>query len=220
MSDPKQLDRIADPALLARIFRTFGEPDPVAEAPSDEPAADDPLTARLEEAVDRSLLARLQGRLTDGWPRPATPLPRIAVERPPAMAIDVDAAFASEADPGGSDQYSRPRWIDDALAERTPQAVLRDLHRPVRDVGRPELQWTELSEDLGAGARQAYAEAAAAVSEGRTIHAISLGWALGQAGLAEIAEILNRPWADSKPTDPNPTDPMVAYLRAKNLVRS
>lgn len=59
------------------------------------------------------------------------------------------------------DQFVRPDGLDDLLKEVTPQALLRDLHRPPMNTERPPLE-LRIDNVFDPGARNATAEAKAA----------------------------------------------------------
>lgn len=196
-------DDVADPELLSRLQAWFGDGGRVVAAAA-KPAfipgnAPDPRIAELEEALDPALVSRLEGQVARcnsmlGFTR--DPLESVfdlslgKVVPPPEPADDDEL------------EYWQPDDIRDALTEaNTPQAVLRDLFRPVMYFGdivlRPvETGLERLGEDPTAEIRQAVKEP---VCPGLD----PLPAELMAADIGELREIMARPWADSKPEVPS-----------------
>jgi hypothetical protein len=127
-----------DPATQAELERWFGMPSAeqlIDEGKQPGPAEDAEMVEVVErrkralDAVDDTLLDALRAR-TDGRPSPIVFKPTVE------LAIETEVAFfnhamldrvASIADPR---EVEIPEALIDDLKECTPQALLRDLHRP------------------------------------------------------------------------------------------
>jgi len=141
-NDDKKVKDLLDSGTRADLERWFGMQSFQALAEQGiqpQPRTDDPeVVARRKRqdealaAVDPALLERHRRRIA-AMSDPIKPLPQIAVRVDPSIA-QLDASMieqrASVAEPR---EIERPDYIADALAERTPQALLRDLHRPELD---------------------------------------------------------------------------------------
>lgn len=142
-----------DPALVARLEAWFGAPTTAVEPspPPPRPVGNATSTADEErarrrraalEAVSRGPLERhieARARRSAAVIEPLPPM-TLVPERPPNR-FDLSRwrllhVEAGEAEP--------PEDVWDALAERTPQALLRDLHRPVFYFDDVELERTEV----------------------------------------------------------------------------
>ncbi|HKE17927.1 MAG TPA: hypothetical protein VKB80_23785, partial [Kofleriaceae bacterium] len=92
----------------------------------------------------------------------------------------------------------------DAMDHKTPQAFLRDLHRPVQLFGDVELRRMP-SPTAGASlarARTVVSEIMAAQRDAVT--SFRLTSQLAGEGMAELCGILARPWEESRPESPLP----------------
>jgi len=145
MSDPnndsgdKKVKELIDGATRAELERWFGLPSYEALADQGihpEPSAEDPEFVERRKrqeaalaAVDPALL-EAHRRRTEGLIDRIKPLPE------PTLHIDLSIVRldASMIEQRGSiaepREVERPPDLEDALSERTPQALLRDLHRP------------------------------------------------------------------------------------------
>jgi hypothetical protein len=136
-----------DPETVAQLAAWFGTP---VATPAATPRSDAPPDKRQQaalrrqqalDAVDRTFLAALESKWMSGDAllrvnRPVSQPPR----SPSRFDLDVWKLQASDE----VREAERPEDISDALKDSTPQAVLRDLHRP-------EQQWPLrlLPNDLG-----------------------------------------------------------------------
>lgn len=141
-NEDKKVKDLLDGGTRADLERWFGMQSFEALAEQGiqpEPPIHDPEVIerrkRQDEAlaaVDPALLERHRRRIA-AMSDPVKPLPPIEVRVDPGIA-QLDASMieqrASVAEPR---EIERPDYIADALAERTPQALLRDLHRPELD---------------------------------------------------------------------------------------
>lgn len=130
---------LIDSATRAELERWFGLPSYEALAEQGahpEPASEDPEVVerrRRQEAalaaVDPALL-EAHRRRTEGLASMIKPLPELVLHIDPGI-VQIDTAMIEQrgsiADPR---DVERPADLEDALSERTPQALLRDLHRP------------------------------------------------------------------------------------------
>jgi hypothetical protein len=165
------LDEKLDPQTVAQLAAWFGLPSfeqleeqqrKAAEPPPDEFAAHNEMLARIEPLIEPGMIALLErhtGRgdrmLGDRLPPPMESMVRELAKFDPRLVDRV----GSIAEPV---EVRRPDWIDEAMAENTPQAILRDLHRP-EDIFRigyslpdPEPGLKELTGDLRALATTSY----------------------------------------------------------------
>lgn len=193
-------DDIADPELLARIAAWFGDGEPVVSASCAPPPAPDPRLAEIEASLDPLLVDRLE-RWTHGGDALLT-----FTANPLGSAIDESLALfaiaAAASPPDEEREYWQPDDIREALDEHnTPQAVLRDLFRPIMYFGDIELRPVEtglerLGVDPTAAVRQAVSEPLSAALGPLPPEIIA-------SDRAELREIMARPWQDSKPDTPS-----------------
>lgn len=120
-----------DAATIAQLAAWFGAP-----APPEPPPAEDPEIRKVRErreraleAVDPAFLARFEAKAGQAdalihLPEPMT----LAIERIPLARLDLSVWNLSVSDEVR--EHERPDEITEALHEPTPQAILRDLHRP------------------------------------------------------------------------------------------
>lgn len=136
-----------DPETVAQLAAWFGAPLPAGAAPPELEGAADPRDearerrARALDAVDPTFLAALESKWTQGERLLRVTAP-LTPARPAPSKFDLarwDVRLGDEVR-----ETERPEDIVDALKEPTPQAILRDLHRP-------EQQWPlrMLPKDLG-----------------------------------------------------------------------
>jgi hypothetical protein len=135
-----------DPETMAQLAAWFGVPTPAgATARSEGPLSKRGEAAlrrqRALDAVDRAFLTALEGKWTQGHTLLRITRPLGQPRRSPTC-FDLDAWNLQASDE--LREAERPEDISDALKDPTPQAVLRDLHRP-------DQQWPLrlLPEDMG-----------------------------------------------------------------------
>jgi len=197
-----------DPAMAARLRAFFGEapaprkprwqPPPGWEAPPDASDRQE-RRQRALAAVDPGLVAAVSDRGAS-YGRTATP------PAPPAPVLDLDLprfdlgawglTFAGEAR-----EVERPDDLRDALAEATPQALLRDLHRPVLTF-RIAIHPVRLA-DPGVAAERVRD----AIQGDYQVHMAELRLASAVAatdGADRRRVIWRSAWADAKPAVPSP----------------
>ncbi len=195
----KPLDEVVDEATAREFERWFGLPS-FAEVDAAPPAPEDPeVTAMLERrartaaAVDPGLLAAIAAR--------SHPEPERLLQFSPDVTLRVDPELPlfdfAAADRGHA--IAEPREVEiseelrDDLRECTPQALLRDLHRP-------ELGFDKQFEMIDHGQELKFDITAEVES------AMSTSWKLpplnvrpfheGRALVAELRALRNRPWPE------------------------
>jgi hypothetical protein len=198
---------IADPALIARLAAWFGEaPPPPADRGRRARDAERARLAELEAAVDPALRRRLEA-----WTEAADAMLRLGDEPLiPRIGLESLAIAAEPRRESEELEYAQPDDIRLALREEnTPQAVLRDLFRPVIRFGdivlRPIATGLErLAEDPTRPARELMARE-------RTSPLEPLPQDLIAQDLADLRELLARPWEDSKPENPIRASSVASY---------
>jgi hypothetical protein len=147
MSDPNDNDKkvdqtvkeLIDSATRAELERWFGLPSFEALAEQGvhpEPSARESMSAERSKRQDAALaavdpaLVETHRRRIQGMADTVKPLPEIALHVDPSIAqldtvmIDQRGAIAEPR------EVMRPPDVEDAVRDCTPQALLRDLHRP------------------------------------------------------------------------------------------
>jgi len=149
-SSDKKVKDLLDSAARGDLERWFGLPS--FEALSErgveaQPPPEDPQFVarrkRQEEAlaaVDPALVERHRRRI-DAMSQAITPLPPVPL-RINANLARFDAGMAEQRTVSEPREVERPGDLEDALAERTPQALLRDLHRPELDFHK-RFEWVD-----------------------------------------------------------------------------
>jgi hypothetical protein len=169
MSDPddKKVKELLDAGTRADLERWFGLPsfEQLAErgdAPAPPPEEDAQFAAihkRRDDAiaaVDPALLEALRHRVEPARPL-IKPLPPVTLHIDPEIALFDTAMLERQYSVAEPRDVERPGDLEDALGERTPQALLRDLHRP-------ELDFEKVFERTDAIAEQ-WVDARAAAAE-------------------------------------------------------
>ncbi len=196
-----------DPALLGELF---GRPGAPRQAPPITFAEHErrQLLARRERALaatDPALIHHIERheRDADDFQRPSAgePLPAL----PSIARFDFDS-WPLYAQPSGEVRELEPsEELRRALNHRTPQAFLRDLHRPVHAFGSVALRRVPSGTSSSmALARIRAAIAGAMVHRSRDDAVQPLATRLMTDGMKELRAILARPWADSRPEAPLP----------------
>lgn len=94
--------------------------------------------------------------------------------------------------------------VRDALEHSTPQAVLRDLHRPVQLFGDVELRRAPAPTAAAALRRVREARDQALARPTGEAATMPLSSATMKSEMAALARVLGAPWADSRPENPLP----------------
>lgn len=208
------LDDDLDPATIAQLAAWFGPPQAQEWHPP-EPA-EDPRIRTLRErrqramaAVDPAFLARLEAKPAEAeallrLPEPMT----LSIERTPLAKLDLGAWKLSM----GHDlrEHERPEDIADALQERTPQAILRDLHRP-------EMYWQITLQpqtlDMDIAGERARTRVKEIISTRYTAHRdeMPISGRLAARAMAELHSRLDEPWEHAY-VPPEQRRPRSSYL--------
>ena len=206
--DDKRVKDLLDAATQAQLERWFGLPsfEQAAEA-QPPPAADDPEMVAARErrekalaAVDPALLDRILFRIERN---PETLLGFAATID---VLIDPEMAFFDEKMADNVMTIAEPREVEisdelkDDLKECTPQALLRDLHRP-------ETEFDKTFEIVDPTAEQRLDIVAEVASAMRTSWKLPpLGaspWVETRLLLDEVRADRRKPWVDSLKAMPN-----------------
>jgi hypothetical protein len=135
------LEEKLDPATIAQLAAWFDLPSfaELEERRQAEDVPTDPVAARRQEVharlaqeIDPTIVARMEVRKTAG---------DALIHLPPPMEIrlggDIRTAKPEQNDYmgviGDPRELDLPMWLEDVFREQTPQAILRDLHRPELD---------------------------------------------------------------------------------------
>jgi hypothetical protein len=203
-------ERAIDRRLLDLLIRRHGAPAAPAAARRVDPG----------EAERREIVAQRQRAMAAADPRlirhierhevvsaRLTPTQRAADEM--AAAREVRArTFAPEAtgvrEIGEIREVQVPEQVFEAMEHRTPQAFLRDLHRPVRFFGDVALRPMTVDSAASALARvreRVGSALAQRAGEAAEVETASRG---ARDSIAELRELLARPWEESRPANPLP----------------
>jgi hypothetical protein len=203
-NDDRKVKELLDPAAIADLERWFTlpsftqlaergvRPEPQEESP--EVAAMLKARANALASIDPVLLADHIRRmdLAGGMVRPLPPF-ELAVD---ATMTSIDFSIGDRqrviAEPR---DYERPFDLEDQLADKAPQALLRDLHRP-------ELVFDKIFELVDPGAAQRL-DGIALVNEvmatsWRAPAFAAFATELAREAMNELRAIKRRPWTDFK----------------------
>ena len=199
----KKVKELIDGATRADLERWFGLPsyEALAEQGSHpEPPPEDPRFAERRKRQDTALaavdpaLVEAHRRRTDRLAQTMKPVPELPLHVDPSI-VQLDTAMIAQrgaiAEPR---EVERPRDIDDAVRDDcTPQALLRDLHRPERYFDR-EFQRVDLLEpyrlDVAANIHEVMATSSKLPPRGTPL--FDEGYAL----LQELRAERKQPWTD------------------------
>lgn len=209
-AEPKVKDLLAsrtpeEAAVLRDLERWFGLPSftELAERP---PRADDPEVAAVLAqreaaiaAVDPALSARIRARTEDAVDRMLRFEATIDVIVDPALPrFDPSMAQSAIAEPR---EVEIPDALIDDLKECTPQALLRDLHRPELDFEKQ----LEITDPLAEARLDIVAEVDTAMATSWKLPPLGTSpYAEGSALLAELRAYRARPWPDLFAAQPLP----------------
>lgn len=141
-TDEKKVKDLLDSAARADLERWFGLPsfEALAEQGGEvQPPPEDAEFAarrkRQEEAIAAvdPALVEAHRRRTDAMADVVKPLPPLVLRVNPGIARFDAAMLEQRREVAEPREVEPPGDLQDALAERTPQALLRDLHRPEFD---------------------------------------------------------------------------------------
>lgn len=197
------LEAVASPDFLAAVFGRVGEPPPPPPVADAELAERIRIRDRALAAVDPALVDHLERhrRTGEALASPLPPMPPLPVERELAA---LDPRGLVEREIGEQAFLERPGDLDDVLNEATPQAILRDLHRPVSHFGDIALRPVALDADRTGARARAVVRAAMATRHHIEIGTMATGSQVMREEMRGLVETLARPWADSKPETPTP----------------
>jgi hypothetical protein len=153
---------------------------------------------RAAATADAALLAHLEG-----YPARARRL--LSREQVPFEPPRGDALSRFRLDTwqlrlaGEPREVERPPQLADDLQERTPQAILRDLHRPVRMIPPIKLRPVVVGADPGAGSARTRKAMVARYAVRMAQHRLAA--AIGAEALAELRDLLAKPWEPALPED-------------------
>jgi hypothetical protein len=203
--DDKKIDeRFIDRRLLDQLIARHGAPQ---QAPpmSFEEQERRTLIARRDRAIaaaDPRLLHHLERHERDADRVAQLTAAELAPEPIELARFDLDAWRLRHL--GEERELEPSEELREALEQRTPQAFLRDLHRPVHEFGDVQLRRvpSPVSGAALARTRAAIRELMAHRSGNDMVQPLSTRLMLE--GMAELRTILARPWADSRPESPLP----------------
>jgi hypothetical protein len=203
---PPALDAV-DPVLLGQLIRRHGAPRQAPPIPFAEQER-----RQIAQRRERAIAAADQGliRHIERHERHADDLGRAAMAEPvPARASIAQfdlAAWPIRAKVAGEERELEPsEELRRALNHRTPQAFLRDLHRPVVSFGTVQLRRVPSPGSAAASlARIRAAIDGAMVQQSRDEALQPLATRLMNQGMSELRTILARPWEESRPEQPLP----------------
>jgi len=202
-SDDRKVKDLLDPALRADLERWFTLPsfDQVTDRAKPEPPPERPEVEALLKARANAIAAVDPGLLADHIQRMDAAAAMIVPLLPFELRVDPSIARMNLAMIDRQHTIAEPREyerspdVEDDLSDRTPQALLRDLHRP-------ELFFDKIFEMIDPGAAQRL-DGVALVHD-----VMSTDWrmtvipasatTLGNAALDELRAVRRQPWAEIK----------------------
>ena len=199
-------ERAIDRKLLAQLIARHGEP-PRARPLSAEEAERRDLVARRDRALaaaDPALLAHLERHERSSDELCGVARSAAALETVLSAAGGPDRGAIQVRELGEAREIEVPEDLFDAMENRTPQAFLRDLHRPVQHFGDVTLRRQPIATAAGSLAQIRAAVSAAMSQRASGAASIRLASPEAHAGMAELRQILARPWEDSRPENPLP----------------
>lgn len=201
-------ERAIDRKLLALLISRHGAPPRAAPLDPEE----EERRLRIEQrdralaAADPDLLLHIERhrRASESFAGTQRAAQRVYEQMQARRPIGPDEHVIRLRDAGELRELEPSEELFAAMEHRTPQAFLRDLHRPVHHFGGVELRRVP-----SPTAAAALARARALVTETlgqRTQGAASfrLSSQLAQEGIAELRAALARPWEESRPANPLP----------------
>lgn len=202
-------ERAIDGRLMALLVARHGEP-PRARPPSRDEEERRELFARRDRAIaaaDPGLVLHIERHERSG--EALAEVERTALRAHDEVSrwlrpTEVERTAIQVRDTGEMRELEPAQELYDAMEYKTPQAFLRDLHRPVQFFGKVELRRVP---SPTAGARLARARTMVSqimVERREAVTEFKLSSQLAYAGMAELRSILSRPWEDSRPENPLP----------------
>jgi len=205
-----------DPALVARLETWFGSSHGSASEAEDDDAYIDPVMGRIEKnheaewrraraaevAASGALLGQLE-KNADRYRGALSPRPVVETKFDSTIAR-FDLTKWGVRTSGAPTERTRPEDIGEALNAQTPQALLRDLHRPIPSLAPIALDEQYLAPRTGAAET---AEIKQLVGSRYAINPCEILRTprLVSETMAELRQRLDdEPWADCRPEKPQP----------------
>ena len=194
-----------DPAFVEHLIARHGAPKKAPPLSFSEKERRE-LIARRDRAIaaaDPDLVAHIERHQGDaarlrGVPT-ADPLPA----RAPLARLDLGVWPIRQ--PGEERELEPSEELRRMLRHQTPQAFLRDLHRPVLAFGDVKLRRVASATSSSLALERIRAAVRAAMQHHSRDEAVQpLATRLMNEGMNELRTILARPWADSRPAKPLP----------------
>jgi hypothetical protein len=200
-------ERAIDRRLLAALIARHGAPPPPPRTSRDEQERH-LLLARRDRAlaaVDPAMVRQVARHETSGdrlLERDRRAAGKQTQARDWRIGLDPDRLRVREV--GELREIEPPQEIYEAMEHATPQAVLRDLHRPVHMFGEVQLrrQRSPIASASLAQARLAVRELMSQLM--RSPVRVERASVAAAAGMAELRAVLARPWEESRPENPLP----------------
>jgi hypothetical protein len=202
-------ERVIDRRLLSLLIARHGEPPRARPLTRDEEERAE-IVARRDRA-----LAAADPRLVHHIERHERSSARVAATQEAALAAyeqmvgrrrqtALERTAVQVRDIGELRELEPSEELYDAMKHRTPQAFLRDLHRPVQHFGNVELRRVP-SPTAGASLARARTLVSEIMAEQRrAVTSFRLTSQLAGEGMVELRSILARPWEESRPENPLP----------------
>jgi hypothetical protein len=198
-------DEDLDPATIAQLAAWFGGPAPADTEPEPDPDPESSIEDRQREqllaarkratdAVQPEMMRALEDR-GHRYSQVVEPLRPLEIG-PRERLGGFDLARWPLRNAGEPQERERPEEIAAALEERVPQAILRDLHRPIRSYGAVALLPVDLGLDV-AGER-ARAEVRDLMTTRYKADPTVYPSASSQmyAAIDELRAVMGQPWAE------------------------
>jgi len=194
-NDPPDLPDEIDPVLVERLMAWFGDGPPIGE----ETSREDPEMAEMRRVRERACAAAepwLLERIENHLLRADDPL---TLPPPPPSMIDLslpkfDLARWGLRSVGEMREVEPPDELYDALRCCTPQALLRDLHRPVFHF---RLQMVPVPV-AGILSNDAHDQVRQLMRDSYSAGAQPTSSSIAAQELADLKHLLSQPWEDSK----------------------
>jgi len=199
-------ERGIDHALLARLIARHGAPPPAPQlSPDDEERRE--IALRRERAVaaaDPALVVHIERHERSSHELGRTQRAALAAHARLAARDGSGKDRLRVREIGEVREIEPSEEIHEAMEHRTPQAFLRDLHRPVLEFGGVQLRRMPSPTAAAALSRSRAAVSEVMSHRARASAQFQLASQLARGGLEELRAILARPWADSRPENPLP----------------
>lgn len=195
-----------DPRFLDHLIARHGAPKKAPPLTIDEKERRE-VIARRDRAIAAArpeLVAHIERHRRDGERLRQLPADDPLPARAPIARFDLDRWGIREAD-GEARELEPSEEVRRLLSHRTPQAFLRDLHRPVTAFGEVQLRRVASPTSSALALERVRAAVRSAMAHrGREEAAQPLATRLMNDGMRELRTILARPWAESRPEKPLP----------------